>query len=73
MVSATLVQAVSLDNTVATEPLKKAELFNSFFGTVFSTPSLSVTPSVNDIVNPYLLMSLETTDGEVESILKNFD
>lgn len=66
-------QAVSRDNTVATDSLKKAELFNSFFGTVFSIPSKTATPSVIDVVNPYLLKSLETTDGAVETTSKNLD
>ena len=66
-------QAVLFDNTIVTDPLKKAESFNSCFGPVFSISSSTVTPSVVDVVNPNLLVSIETTDGEVETILKDVD
>lgn len=64
-------QVVLFHNAVVTDPFKKAELFNSSFGTVFSIPSSTVTPSVIDVINPNILMSIEATDGEVETILKS--
>ena len=70
-------QAVSYENIIATDPTKKVELFNRCFRTVYSEstlqPSSCGSPSIVDVVNPRLLLNLESSEEAVGKILCNLN
>ena len=57
----------------STDPARKVELFNQFFRTVYSVPSVERNYSFIDVVNPNLLLCIKTTADEVKEILQNLD
>ena len=66
--------AVSYKDVLATEAQEKAQLFNTFFKSVYSANAANVsTPPVVDVVNPHLLCEVKTTRAKVEKVLHSLN
>ena len=62
-----------MDNSPASTPLEKAELFNEFFSSVFTRPTDTPTlPFITTHENP-ALANLHITEASVEKVLKELD
>ena len=66
-------ETVRYNGMPSTDPARKVELFNQFFRTVYSVPSVERNYSFIDVVNPNLLLCIKTTADEVKEILQNLD
>ena len=54
-------ETVRYNGMPSTDPARKVELFNQFFRTVYSVPSVERNYSFIDVVNPNLLLCIKTT------------
>ena len=54
-------ETVRYNGMPSTDPARKVELFNQFFRTVYSVPSVERNCSFIDVVNPNLLLCIKTT------------
>ena len=66
-------ETVRYNGMPSTDPARKVELFNQFFRTVYSVPSVERNYSFIDVGNPNLLLCIKTTADEVKEILQNLD
>ena len=66
-------ETVRYNGMPSTDPARKVELFNQFFRTVYSVPSVERNYSFIDVVNLNLLLCIKTTADEVKEILQNLD
>ena len=66
-------ETVRYNGMPSTDPARKVNLFNQFFRTVYSVPSVERNYSFIDVVNPNLLLCIKTTADEGKEILQNLD
>ena len=57
----------------ASDPAEKASLFNEFFSSLFTSPSVDHMTLRNDVTHPDLLMNVSTSAVEVQKILSKLD